>query len=270
MRPPVLKDHILLAEGTIFPCFNVTEPATIDHLSWDHVCMANGVVFQDRFYCIYRHQTQILTRVTGVVFQGRFYCIYWYQTQILTRVTQRQATILVAKGDLPDLSLVPSELANVRQEVLRLFVHRQPSGWVDIPDIQRSSSRHQSQTILLMQTPPKGRRDGWNITRLGDDLLFSHMPHDDQIVGWCAGKQVRVLWVPGYGSDCLFMLWHDAKEPKFMVPEVKLKKKKFSKTNTSGSKNLNQDNLKLVWQKRANIRKAIMLQLNHSFSLVTM
>ena len=31
---------------------SVYEPVTKDHLSWDHIFMANSVVFQDRFYCI--------------------------------------------------------------------------------------------------------------------------------------------------------------------------------------------------------------------------
>ncbi len=35
--------------------FNITEPVTRDHLSWQTTFfVANGVVFQDRFYCIYK------------------------------------------------------------------------------------------------------------------------------------------------------------------------------------------------------------------------
>ncbi len=48
-RPPVLKDHILVAEGPTFQC-NWTchqRPPVLK----DHIFMANWAVFQDRFYC---------------------------------------------------------------------------------------------------------------------------------------------------------------------------------------------------------------------------
>ena len=48
-RPPVLKDHIIPAEGPTFQC-NWTchqRPPVLR----DNIFMANGVVFQDRFYC---------------------------------------------------------------------------------------------------------------------------------------------------------------------------------------------------------------------------
>ncbi len=48
-RPPVLKDHILVAEGPTFQC-NWTchqRPPVLR----DHIFMANWAVFQDRFYC---------------------------------------------------------------------------------------------------------------------------------------------------------------------------------------------------------------------------
>ncbi len=44
-RPPVWQDHIFPAEAPTH--FTVS----IDHLSWDSIFMANGVVFQERFYC---------------------------------------------------------------------------------------------------------------------------------------------------------------------------------------------------------------------------
>ncbi len=48
-RPPVLDDQIFLAEG---PTFQYTEPVTKDNLSWEiTIFMADGVVFQDSFYC---------------------------------------------------------------------------------------------------------------------------------------------------------------------------------------------------------------------------
>ncbi len=51
-RPLVLKGQIFLAEGPTFQCtgnwtWHQSPPALRDH-----ICMANGVVFQDRFYCI--------------------------------------------------------------------------------------------------------------------------------------------------------------------------------------------------------------------------
>ncbi len=51
MRLPVLilKDQIFLAEVPTFQ-YNYTCPQRTSVLR-DHICMANGVVFQDRFYC---------------------------------------------------------------------------------------------------------------------------------------------------------------------------------------------------------------------------
>ena len=53
-RSPVLKDHIFLAEGSIFQCHwtSRAEPVTRTHLPWDHIFKPPLAVFQERFYCI--------------------------------------------------------------------------------------------------------------------------------------------------------------------------------------------------------------------------
>ncbi len=48
-RPPVLKDHIFLADGPICP-YNWTCHQRLPVLR-DHILMTNGMVFQDRFHC---------------------------------------------------------------------------------------------------------------------------------------------------------------------------------------------------------------------------
>ncbi len=61
-RPPVLKDHILLTEGPTFLCNSICHqrpPVLRDHI----FNMANGAIFQDRWYCTTRTGADLLALI---------------------------------------------------------------------------------------------------------------------------------------------------------------------------------------------------------------
>ena len=119
---------------------------------------------------------------------------------------------------------VPAEHGDGCREILRILYDGRTVLLCIVPHLQRSLAAADSETRVVVVTPPNADRRFLDSRRQNSDgALLRNPPDEDVEIGARTGENVRVGGVPADGGDGLLVLGHDGQEAEFLETAVQLR-----------------------------------------------